>query len=143
MPTQGGFSSGSDETLVVMTQNGPLTIPSTAVMEFDSKPKYVEGAETNINGETFPWNIVTGGSGTLMLNRQDASVEQLLKDATAAQKAGLSSFYATIKQIIQEVDGSITTNTFKRVAIKIDDLGKWAGTSIVKQSLSFQYGELV
>jgi hypothetical protein len=142
MPTQGGFSSGSDETLVIMTASGPLTIQSSAIMEFDTKPKYVEGSETNINGVTNPWNIVTGGSGSMMLNRLDPSVEQLLKDATAAQKAGLSSYYATIKQIILEVDGSITTNTYKRVAIKVDDLGKWAGTTIVKQSISFQYGEI-
>lgn len=132
---QNGYSIGRDITLNVTTADGPL--PITGITSFKSKQETTEETVKQIDGTVDRLRFIEGWTGTFMVERKDATIDQYFCQIEADYFAGVQEGEVTITETITEVNGSISQFRYRKVLLKLDDAGAWEGDKSVKRTVSF------
>lgn len=130
-----GFSVGKDVSTNINTPSGPLNFG--LVTSFESKPEYVKKKVKGIDGVTRHVNFPDGWVGSFECEREDSTLDDYVAAYEAGYYAGMDEGASSITESITEVAGNITQYIYIGVQLLLDDAGKWAGDSTVKQKVSF------
>lgn len=134
---QGGQSLGKDVRVVIVTAQGTLNIPPSAITKFDAQP--VTGDEKRIGMDGEARHIITheGWQGSFEVDRLDSTIEDYWAQAEAAYFAGVSMPFGTIQETIQEPNGGISQYRYEKMVLKVTDLGSREGNKTIKMKVSF------
>lgn len=132
---QNGYSIGRDITLNLVTSSGTLQV--TGITSFKSKQETTEEKVKQINGTVDNVRFFEGWSGTFMIERKDATLDQYFCQIEQDYFAGIQDGYVTITETITEQNGNVSQFRYRKVLLKLDDAGEWAGDKTVKRSMSF------
>ena len=131
-----GFSVGKDVSLTVVTSTG--SISTLGLISFNSKQGNIKIKSKRISdGKTHHGKIPDGWSGTFKFDRLDPSLDIYFANEEAGYYAGQNIPPATIQEINQEADGSISTWRYDEVVLYFDDAGNWEADKKVEQTVSF------
>lgn len=130
-----GFSVGRDVSLDITGPSGPLRF--NLITKFSSKQSTKENAVKGLDGITRPVRFFDGWTGSLDIERQDATIDDYFSQLEANYYAGINEASVTITETITEVSGAVTQYRYMGVLLKLDDAGDWSGDATVKQKLSF------
>ena len=131
-----GYSVGRDITIVITLPGGqPLRLGK--VTSFTAKQDTTEDRKKLLDGTTDTLRFFDGWSGSIKMERSGPSLDDYFGQLEANYFAGDDEQPATMRVLIQEPNGSISTYRFQRVILKFDDAGDWAADKSVSQSLSF------
>lgn len=130
-----GFSVGKDVTLNLVTATGPVAL--SLITGFKSKPETIDVKIRGIDGITRHLVFPDGWTGSLEIERQDSTLDDLWAQFENNYYAGLNNLPNTIIETITEVNGALSQYMYQGVQIKLDDAGDWSGDKSVKQQLSF------
>lgn len=129
------FSVGRDISLVIVTAASPIQF--NLMTEFQSKQDSTRTRIKGLDGKTRYVRFFDGWSGSFKIERRDSTVEDYFVQLEAAYYAGINEQAASITDIKQEPNGSISIYRYFGVLLDLDDAGTWAGDATVKQSISF------
>jgi len=132
---QNGYSIGRDYTLNVVTAQGIL--PITAITSFKSKQETTEQKVKQIDGTVDTVVFYDGWSGAFMVERKDGTLDRYFCQLEADYFAGIQEGELTMTETITERDGSISQFRYRKVKLKLDDAGEWAGDKTVKRTINF------
>lgn len=132
---QNGYSIGRDVTLNVITADGVL--PITGVTSFQSKQDTTEEKVKRIDGEIDHVRFFEGWSGRFMVERRDSTPDRYFNQIEANYFAGVEEGEVTITETITEESGSVSQYRYRKVLLKFEDGGEWAGDKTVKMTVSF------
>ena len=130
------FNLGSDVKLYINTTAGQLALDITT--SFTAKPKYRNIESQGLDGETRHEDIPTGWDGSFELDRASGVVDQFFLTLENNRRAGIKTTKATIKQVIQERDGSISSFKFYDCSLAYEDAGTWKGNDKVTLRVGFK-----
>ena len=129
------FTVGRDVALTIVTPSGPLNL--ALITSFQAAPSYADVKVKGIDGITRHARFHDGWGGSLMIERQDSTVDDYFAQLEANYYAGVNEQPATITETITEASGAVSQYRYLQVLLKLDDAGTFAGDSTVKQKLSF------
>lgn len=132
---QNGYSIGRDITLNVVTATGVL--PLSGITSFKSKQETTDEKVKQIDGVVDNLRFFEGWTGTFMVERKDATLDQYFCQIEADYYSGIQEGEVTITETITEQNGAISQYRYRRVLLKFDDAGEWAGDKSVKRTMSF------
>ncbi len=133
---QNNTTVGRDVVVRVITAQGtPLAIPG--VTGFHSKPDNTLQKVQYMNGETKNFRFPLGWSGSIMLERQDDTVDHYFADLEAGYYLGNDEQPGSIDETISEPDGSLSQYRYIGVMLQLTDAGDKAGDKTVGMSLAF------
>lgn len=130
-----GYSIGRDITLNVVTAGGPL--PITGITSFKAKQEVSEETIKQIDSTVDRLRFFEGWTGTFMVERKDATVDQYFCQLESDYFSGVQEGEVTITETITEQDGSISQFRYRKVLLKLDDAGAWEGDKSVKRTITF------
>lgn len=130
-----GYSIGRDITLNLVTANGVL--PLIGITSFKTKQETTEEKVKQIDGTVDNVRFFEGWSGTFMVERKDSSLDRYFCQIEADYFAGIQEGEVTITETITERNGSISQFRYRKVLLKLDDAGEWAGDKTVKRTMTF------
>ena len=132
----GPFNTGRDVVLDVMTPTGPLRLPTT-VTDWEAKPKYKTIESIALSGENNHANVPIGWTGTIGLDRTDNVVGDFFVQLEALYYSGVNIGYATILETISESNGATTQYRYTKVALRLEEGGKFVGDDRVQVKIGF------
>lgn len=130
-----GFSVGRDQTLTIVANGAPVRF--SGITGFRSKQDTTEQKIVLIDGNIEHLRFFQGWSGSFTLERRNGVLDRFFNTLEANYYLGVSELPVFIDQVIREADGSVTSEQYTKVLLKLDDAGEWRGDSNVKQALSF------
>lgn len=130
-----GFSVGRDQTLTIVSNGAPVRF--SGMTAFRSKQDTTEQKIVLIDGNIEHLRFFQGWSGSFTLERRNGVLDRFFNQLEANYYLGISELPVFIDQVIREADGSVTSEQYTKVLLKLDDAGEWKGDSNVKQALSF------
>ena len=134
MPSN-SFTVGRDISLTIVTPSGVLTIPG--LTEFSADPETTKLKSKAIDGTTRHAVIPDGWKGSFKVDRIDPTLDNYWAQFEASYFSGVNITAATITEVLQEADGSITEWRYEGVVLDLDKAGDYGGDKLVSQSLSF------
>lgn len=132
---QNGYSSGRDFTLNVVTANGTLSI--TGITSFKSKQEVSEETIKQIDSVVDRVRFFEGWTGTFMVERKDSTLDDYFCQIESNYFRGIQEGPLTITETITERNGNISQYRYRKVLLKLDDAGEWAGDKTVKRTMTF------
>jgi hypothetical protein len=135
MPQQ-GFSVGRDVSTVLILADGS-SLPLEKVTGFNAKPDTSTQKVKGLDGTIINLRWHEGWSGSFMIERRSALIDQYFAQVEADYHAGQDEKPATLQQTIQEPDGTISQYRFTEVLLTYDDAGDWAADKTVSQKIGF------
>lgn len=133
----GPFNTGRDVVLDLTTPKGPLRLPTTTT-DWEAKPKYKTIESIALSGENNHANVPIGWTGTIGLDRTDNVVGDYFTQLEADYYAGINIGYATITETISESNGSVTQYRYTKVALRLEEAGKFVGDDRVQVKIGFE-----
>jgi hypothetical protein len=133
----GPFSTGRDVVLDIVLPTGALRLPTTTT-DWEAKPKYKTIESIALSGENNHANVPIGWTGTIGLDRTDNIVGDAFATLEANYYAGINIGYATITETISESSGAITQYRYTKVALRLEEAGKWVGDDRVQVRIGFE-----
>lgn len=129
------FSVGKDVSVLINTASGPLSF--NLITGFRSKQDTTKTRIKGLDGKTRWVRFFDGHSGSFSIERRDSTPDDYFAQLEAAYYAGINEQAASITEIIQEPNGSLSVWRYFGVLLDLDDAGSWAGDATVKQTISF------
>lgn len=129
------FTVGRDITINVVTPSGALNL--TLITDFQSKQETINTKIKGLDGVTRPLRFFDAWGGSMMLERQDSTLDDYFSQLEANYYAGLSEGPVSITETIQENSGALSQYRYLNVLLQFDDAGAYRGDATVKQSVSF------
>lgn len=133
----GPFNTGRDVVLDVQTPTGALRLPTT-VTDWEAKPKYKTIESVAMNGENNHANVPIGWTGTIGLDRTDSTIDDYFVQLEALYYSGVNIAYATITETKSESNGSTTQYRYTKVALRLEEGGKFVGDDRVQVKIGFE-----
>ena len=133
----GPFNTGRDVVLDVQTPTGALRLPTTTTA-WEAKPKYKTIESVALSGENNHANVPIGWTGTIGLDRTDNIVGDFFVQLEANYYAGINIGYATITETISENNGAVTQYRYTKVALRLEEGGKFVGDDRVQVKIGFE-----
>lgn len=133
----GPFNTGRDVVLDVQTPTGALRLPTTTT-DWEAKPKYKTIESVALNGENNHANVPIGWTGSIGLDRTDNVVGDYFTQLEAIYYSGVNIGYATITETITESNGSVTQYRYTKVALRLEEGGKFVGDDRVQVRIGFE-----
>lgn len=133
----GPFNTGRDVVLDVQTPTGALRLPTTTT-DWEAKPKYKTIESVALSGENNHANVPIGWTGTIGLDRTDNIVGDFFVQLEANYYAGINIGYATITETISENNGAVTQYRYTKVALRLEEGGKFVGDDRVQVKIGFE-----
>lgn len=130
-----GFSVGRDQTLTVIANGAPVRF--SGITGFRSKQDTTEQKIVLMDGNVKHLRFFVGWSGSFTLERRSGTLDKFFNQLEANYYLGIAELPVFIDQVIREADGSVTSEQYTEVLLKLDDAGEWRGDSNVKQSISW------
>lgn len=135
MPQQ-GFSVGRDVGAVIILSDGSA-LSLDKVTGFTAKPDTSTQKVKGLDGTIINLRWHEGWSGTFMIERRSATIDQYFAQIEADYFAGKDEQPAVLQQTILEPDGTVSQYRFTNVLLTYDDAGDWAADKTVSQKVSF------
>lgn len=132
---QSGYTLGRDVSIDINGPYGPIRI--SKIMAFDSKPKIANTEITPLNGQTDELLIPKGWTGTIDVERTDATLDDFWAKWEDDYYNGIPQPPTTITETIQESSGNVSTYRYENVVLHLADAGKKEGEKTVRQQMSF------
>jgi hypothetical protein len=129
------FSVGRDISVTVVTASGPLFF--NLITDFTSKQDTTKTRIKGLDGKTRWVRFFDGWSGSFKIERRDSTPDDYFSQLEANYYQGLNEQAASITEIIQEPNGSLTQYRYFGALLDFDDAGNWSGDATVKQTISF------
>jgi hypothetical protein len=133
--TTGAFNTGRDITVVVIGPFGRVDIPN--VTSFTAKQETAMVKVDRLDGIQMLAELPKGWSGTIEVERGNASLDTLFTLIEAAWIDGGIYTVSTLFQYVRETNGSQSTFAFDNVGLKLDDAGDYKPDAAVKQRMSW------
>jgi hypothetical protein len=128
------FSIGKDVTIDVMTPSGLLQLPVT-VTQFNMDPIYKDINCATLGGEVLESALPAGWRGSIMLDRQDGTVDDFFAQYEAGYYAGQNIQWSQITETISEADGSISQYRYTKCSLKFEKAGDKKGDDKISQTI--------
>jgi hypothetical protein len=133
--SQGQYNIGRDIGLTIVTQGGPLTL--TTITSFKSKSDDNVQKLVLLNGITDHLRFFQGWSGSFVIERASAVLDQYFALLEDNYYRGIRERYASITETIQEVNGAVSQFRYPGVILSLADAGDYSGDKSVKQTMNF------
>jgi hypothetical protein len=130
------FNTGIDTTLTIITQNGPLSI--SIQTSFDCKQMVTSLRSKGLNGNNYFAEIPMGWEANFKLDKASDSVDAFFAAIESDYYNGGNITGATVSQLTNNPDGSVSEYTLIDGAFKFDNAGEWAGDKKVEQTFSLK-----
>jgi hypothetical protein len=121
--------------LNIVTANGNLSV--TGITSFKAKQETTEETVKRIDGTVDRVRFFEGWTGTFMIERRDATLDQYFCQIESNYFSGIADGPISLTETITEQDGSISQFRYRKVLLKLDDAGEWAGDKTVKRTMTF------
>jgi hypothetical protein len=105
---------------------------------FTAKPRYKKLESEGSDGVTRFRDVPNGHEGTFEIDRQDASVESYFAQKEANFFALLPPAQSVITQVVNELDGSVTTWQYMNVELALENAGDWKSLEKVALQVSWR-----
>jgi hypothetical protein len=128
------FNVGVDTTLSIQTSAGPLYV--SILTSFDSRQETTNLRSKGIDGTNYFAEIPMGWIIDFKVDRASDDVDTFFALLESEYYADGQVTGATVSQLINNVDGSISEYQFTGCSFKYDRSGEWAGDRKVEQQFS-------
>jgi hypothetical protein len=143
MTAPNSFNTGRDgyQLTIISATLGKITF--NGITSFETKPTVVKLKSVALDGRIRHRTIPDGHTGTIELDRQDASFDTYFAGVEANFFAGLPPDAIFITHTIQELDGSTSQWQYTDIALTPEDAGTWKGQDKVTEKMTFEAGRKI
>jgi len=131
-----GLTSGISQTLVITDINGLKTFAT--IESFSATENADVQSHTDINGITRHPKLHMEWTGSFVFQRTSPALDIYFADQERIYYQGGDQVNVSINETIKETDGSFTKWQYTDCVLTLTDGGRFSGTEIVKQSVSFK-----
>src|SRR5579885_1786253 len=128
------YSVGRDLSFTLVTASGPLVL--SGLTDYSIKPMFSDLRHKGLDGNVMDAAIPDGWELSIKVDRNGPQLDNYFAQLEASYFAGQNIPGATVTEIIQEKDGSISQYRYDNVSLKYDDAGTWRGDSLISVSLT-------
>ncbi len=126
-------SVGKDLSVVVTTAGATLSLGD--ITAYEAKPQFERLTSRKLNGNTYSAGIPSGWEVTIGREREDSNWDVFLAQLESSYFDGNVIQSISGMETIAEPDGSTSQFQYTLGSIVDGDVGKWAGTGFVPQTL--------
>jgi hypothetical protein len=119
----GAFSVGKDVSLTVVHPITGVLMSTNSITDFDSSPQTKQIESMPLSSQPVFADIPHGWKLNFSVDRVDSTWDDFWVALEQAYWNGVTVNYATINELIQEKNGSVSHYTYVNVALRLDNAG--------------------
>jgi len=119
----GAFSVGKDVSLTVVHPITGALMSTNSITDFDASPQTKQIESAPLSSQPLFADVPHGWKLTFSVDRVDSTWDDFWVAMEQAYWNGQTVTYATINELIQEKNGSVSHFTYLNVALRLDNAG--------------------